>query len=164
MRFGQLDNEMQQCEQHLDATGMRNTAIENYLVRYMLIRICAEYETRIKTLVQRRCTRTNDQYLLNFAQWGAGQATRNFNVGDISGMLGHFGEVYKQTFSHTVLKTQAEVAWNNIYNNRNAVAHGYATVMMTFGDLKIDYVDSQAVIDALVQALCLRPRETAGLR
>lgn len=164
MRFGQLDYEIQQCEQHLDATRTRNTEVENYLVRYMLIRICAEYETRIEILVQQRCSRTNDAYIRRFAHWGSEIATRQFNIGDISGMLGKFGDDYKKTFSDAILKTKAEVAWNNIYTNRHAVAHGYATVMMTFTDLKTDYAASQSVLDAIVKALCLKPREIKGLK
>jgi len=163
MRFGQLDYEIRQCEQHLDTTATRNTEVENYLVRYMLVRICAEYETRIAALVQRRCSRINDQYLLRFSHWGAKLATRNFNVGDISGMLGLFGEDYKKTFSDAVLKTEAETAWNNIYTNRHTVAHGNGTVMMTFPDLVRDYADSVVVIDKIVTALCLRPKDIKGL-
>jgi hypothetical protein len=130
----------------------------------MLVRICAEYETRLATLVQRRCSRTNDQYLLRFAQKAAKSATRNFNVGDISGVLGLFGEDYKKAFSDAVLKTKAETAWNNIYTNRHTVAHGNGTVMMTFPDLKRDYADSVVVINEVVTALCLRQKDIKGLR
>lgn len=164
MRFGQIDYEIQKCEQHLDATGSWNTEVENYLVRYLLVRICAEYETRIEILVQRRCTRTNDKYLLSFAKWGATVATKNFNVSDIAGMLGKFGTDYKKAFSDAVTNNDCHRAWDNIYTNRLTVAHGNGMVQMTLGDLKTAYKDSMIVIDELIKALCLRPRDIAGLK
>src|SRR6266566_2384523 len=111
MRFGQLDYEIAQCERHLDATGTRNTEAETYLVRYLLVRICAEYETRIRTLVQRRCARVNDQHLLNFANFWAVEATRRFKISDISGMLKGFGDDYKSAFSDAVTGQPCNVAW-----------------------------------------------------
>ncbi|MCA1564942.1 MAG: hypothetical protein LC803_04785 [Acidobacteria bacterium] len=164
MRFGQLEYEIRQCEQHLDAAAARNTEVENYLVRYLLVRICAEYETRIKTLVQRRCTRTNDPHLVNFASWGAEIAAKNFDIGDITGTLKKFGEDYKKAFSDAVTNQDCHRAWDSIYYNRVTVAHGNGMVMMTIDDLKIAYNDSLVVIDELVKALCLKPKDIKGLK
>jgi HEPN superfamily RiboL-PSP-like protein len=164
MRFGQLEQEIKQCEQYLDETNSKNTQLENYLVRYLLVRICAEYETRISTLVQRRCSRINDPHVLNFANVSACKATQRFNIGDLTGMLGSFGEDYKQAFQCGVHSQPHHAAWDNIYNNRHTVAHGNGNVMMTFKDLKKDYATSMIVIDKLVQALCLRPKDIKGLK
>ena len=163
IRFGQLEYEIAQCEQHLDATGKRNTEAETYFVRYLLVRVCAEYERRIRALVQSRCTRTNDKYLLNFAQSRAVEVTRRFNVSDIAGMLRDFGEDYKQSFSNAVNGQPCNAAWDNIYINRHTVAHGNGAVMMTLGEFKNAYKDSVAVIDELVKALCMKPKELKGL-
>ncbi len=164
MRFGQLDYEIAQCEQHLNQTSSRNTEVETYLVRYLLVRICADYEARIKTLVQRRCSRINDQYLLRFANWGAEQATKRFEIGDIAKMLESFGADYKQAFTNAVCNKRSHTAWDNIYINRHTVAHGNGAVMMNFSDLKSDYKDSGCVIDELVKALSLRPKDIKGLK
>ena len=164
MRFGQLEYEIKKCEEHLDATGTRNTEIENYLVRYLLVLICAEYEKRIKILVQNRCARINDPHVLRFAHWGAEMATKCFNIGDIATMLNRFGEDYKKSFHKAVENQRCHVAWDNIYTNRHAVAHGHSVVMMNFTDLQRDYRDSVLVIDELVKALCLRPKDTKGLK
>lgn len=164
MRFGQIDYEIRRCEQHLDATGMRNSEIENYLVRYLLVRICAEFETRIATLVQRRCARSQDEHVKQFAFWGAAVVAKNFNVGDISGMLGKFGADYQKAFSDAVLNKDCHRAWDNIYTNRLTVAHGNGAVMLTLGDLRTAYSDSLVVIDVLVRALCLKPRDIKGLK
>jgi hypothetical protein len=168
MRFGQLENEFQQCEKHLDETGTRNTEIENHLVRYLLIRICAEYERRIDSLVQRRCGRINDEYVLNFAKWGIEIATKRFRIENIIELLSRFGEDYQNTFKDALgkqtNKQDWQVAWDNIVTNRHIVAHGRGPVMMTLTDLKGQYKISLRVIDEIVKSLQLREKDIAGLK
>lgn len=57
---------------------------------------------------------------------------------------------------------RVHVAWNNIYTNRQAVAHETG-VQLSFGDLKKDYQESLVVFDALIAALSLNARETRDL-
>jgi hypothetical protein len=158
MTFTNLESVMLVCEQHLDATGTRSTEIESYFVQYLLIRICAEYETRVTALMHRRCSRTRDPHLRSFAQQTAEYVSKRFSISDISKILGRFGSDYRQAFHGLVMNGLAQVAWDNIYTNRQAVAHR-AGAQMSFGDLKKNYQDSLAVLDALVFALNLRPRE-----
>jgi hypothetical protein len=132
-------------------------------VQYLLTRICAEYETRISALVQRRCSRMRDQHVKSFMKRSAGDATRQFNISDIAGMLRRFGDDYKKTFHDAIVNTPAHVAWDNIYNNRQAVAHG-SGAQMSFGDLTRNYTESLAILDGLVTALCLRPHEVRDLK
>jgi hypothetical protein len=165
MRFGQLDYEFRQCEQYLDETGKRNTEVESYLVRYLLVRICAEFETRIETLVQKRCaSRVNDAYVLRFAYWGVERATRRYRISNISEMLDTFGADYKKTFIDAVMGKSLNHAWDNICENRHTVAHKDGAVMMTLNELKAAYQDGLLVFDALVNALCLRPKDIKGLK
>jgi len=163
MNFASLDFVIRQCEEHLDTTSTRSTEIESYFVQYLLIRICAEYETRIATLVHRRCSRTKDLHLRSFAQQTAQYICQRFSISDIATVLGRFGADYRRTFHGQVMNGIAHVAWDNIYTNRQAVAHKTGT-QMSFGDLKRDYKDSLTVLDALVSALTLRPREIKDLR
>ena len=164
MRFGQIDREILECEKHLDSTGTRNSEIENYLVRYLLVRICAEYETRIAILVQKRCSRTNDEHLMRFAHWGAEIVATRFNISDLKGTLNKFGDDYQKSFTDAVMNKDCHRAWDSIYNNRQTVAHGNGMVLMTVDDLKTAYEDSVIVIDELVKALCLRPKDIKGLK
>ena len=163
MQFSQLDFHLQKCKEHLDATKMHNTEIESYFVQYLLTRICAEYETRIAILVQRRCSRMRDLHVKRFVKRSAKEATKYFNIGDLKGILGRFGDDYKVAFHNSVMNTPAHIAWNNIYSNRQAVAHG-SGAQMSFGDLTTDYQESLVVLDELVSALNLRPREIRDLR
>jgi hypothetical protein len=162
MKFSSLEFDMQLCEDHLDKTNMRSTEIENYFVEYLLVRICAEYEARIVSLVHRRCSRTRDPHLKSFAQQNAKYACRRFSTGEIAGILGKFGGDYKQVFQNEVVTGMARIAWDNIYANRQGVAHR-SGAQMSFGDLKRDYRDSLSVLDALVSALKLKPKEIRDL-
>jgi hypothetical protein len=160
MKFSSLESLMKRCEEHLDTTGMRSTDIENYFVEYLLIRICAEYETRVTALVHRRCSRGTDAHIKSFAQKTAEYVCKRFDISDIAKILGRFGDDYKTNFHGLAMGGTAHVSWNNIYSNRQAVAHK-AGAQMSFGDLKKDYQDSLLVLDALVSALTLDPTETS---
>ncbi len=163
MKFSRLDLLMADCEKHLDSTATRGTEIESYLVQYLLIRICAEYETRVTALVHRRCSRTRDHHLKSFAQKAAEFVCKRFAIASIAEVLGKFGDDRRLAFLGQVMNGNAHVAWDNIYTNRQAVAHKTGT-QMSFGDLKRNYFDSLPVFDALVLALSLRPREMSGLK
>lgn len=163
MKIGSLDLLIQSCEAHLDATGTRNTDIENYLVQFLLIRICAEYESRVTSLVHRRCSRPRDIHLRSFAQQTAEYVCKRFDITDIGKVLQRFGDDYKRSFHTSVMSGVAHVAWDNIYTNRQGVAHN-AGPQMSFSDLKKNYADSLIVLDALVTSLNLRPREIRDLK
>ena len=163
MQFAQLNFHLQKCKEHLDLTKTHNTEIESYFVQYLLTRICAEYETRIAILVQRRCSRMKDQHVKRFLQRSAKDASKYFNIGNIKGALGRFGDDYKQSFHDLVFGKPSHVAWDNIYNNRQAVAHG-SGAQMSFGDLIKNYQESLSVLDALVSALNLRTKEIRDLK
>lgn len=163
MQFAQLDFHIQKCKEHLDATKTHNTEIESYIVQFLLTRICAEFETRIAVLVQRRCSRMRDPHVKRFVQRSARDAAKYFNIGDIAGILHRFGEDYKKVFHDSILNTRAHIAWDNIYSNRQAVAHG-SGVQMSFGDLTKNYAESILVIDVIVTALNLKPRELRDLK
>jgi len=162
MKFGTLDSLIERCEQHLDAVNMRNTEIENYFVQYLLVRICAEYEERIVTIVHRRCSRATDLHLKSFAQKTARYICQRFDISDIGKVLARFGDDYKKAFHDQVMSGVAHIAWHNIYINRQAVAHGIGA-QMSFGDLKQGYFDSLVVLDALVSSLDLAPQEILDL-
>jgi hypothetical protein len=163
MQFAVLDYHLQQCERHLDATGARNTEVEYYLVQYLLVRICAEYEQRIRLMVRRRCSRIRDEHLKRLIDPHLVYVTKRYSFGDINNLLGRFGPDYQDAFANQFVNQQPQTAWTNIYTNRQAVAHK-AGVQMSFGDLQDDYKASLAVLDALAVALGLRTSETRSFK
>jgi hypothetical protein len=161
MRYLALDTQFAKCEQHLRDTSTANTEVEFFLTQYLLVRICAEYETRIKLLIERRCSRTNDSHIRTFVQKSARTVCRDFNISDIKGHLARFGDDYATGF-RGLIDQQLEIVWNNIYTNRHAVAHGVGT-QMSLRELKQHYEKSQDVLEAVALALALRPRELKNL-
>jgi hypothetical protein len=49
-----VDHAIEACRAHLEATGTSNTEIEAYLVRYLLVLTCGEYERTVEELVMAR--------------------------------------------------------------------------------------------------------------
>jgi hypothetical protein len=110
------------------------------------------------SLVQRRCSRPKDAHLRAFAQQTAEYVCKRFDISDIGKILARFGDDYRKAFNVQAMSGTAHVSWNNIYSNRQSVAHEAGT-QMSLGDLKANYADSLAVLDALAVALELRPGE-----
>ena len=162
MRFGQIDSGIAKCERHLDAVKARGTEIEYYLTQYLLIRIYAEFQTRLTALFDRRCL-SSDLHLMKFARQSASESTKYFLIGELKGVLGRFGDDYKSDFHNRVMNTLAHTCWDNIYSNRIAVAHK-AGCVMSLSDLKKNYKNSLAIFDALVKTLGLKAKDIKDLK
>ena len=158
MKFGRLDNQMQVCKEHLDTTATWATEVEFFLVQYLLIRICAEWESRIPVMFERRCSRITDPHLKQFATTSAQYFSKRFEIKSIGRTLDRFGADYKKGFNDTVVTTNSYKAWESLYSNRMAVAH-HAGVQMTFADLIRAYNDCLPVLDAIVASLGLTADE-----
>lgn len=158
MIFGSIEYRMLSCKNHLDATNSWGTEIEAYLVQYLIVRICAELETRIPMIFERRCVRGTDAQLNQFVVRTVQYITKRFSVEDLGKLLKRFDDAYHKHFNKAVITNNSHVAWDSIYNNRHAVAHG-AGIQMNFNDLAQAYKDCLPVLDALVAALGLTPNE-----
>ena len=163
MRLRGFETQLHNAEKHLDDTSSRQSEIETYIVQYLLVRACAEYESRLVRMVERRCLRVGDAHVKRFVQRSIRDSCRYFNIGDIKGLLGRLGDDYKEAFDSKVMNTQSHVAWDNIYTNRHSVAHGHGSVQMNFADLKQNYSESLAVLDALAHCLGLTSDEMRDL-
>ena len=84
---------------------------------------------------------------------------KTISVRDLGDYLKGFDIAYHKHFNGAVVSNDSHVAWDSIYNNRHAVAHG-AGIQMNFTDLAKAYKDCLPVLDALVAALGLTPDET----
>lgn len=165
IRFSSIDYLFESCGAHLDATGTRNTEIENYFVQHILIRICAEFEPKLVEIFERRCERNNDVPVRTFSKGNVKTFLKEFNVGDIGRMLGKFKTEYRENFNAEVMDKDPHIGWNNIYNNRVTSAHRLGvTIDMTLDQLKSNYVNSLTIFDALIRALEFRPTELRRMR
>lgn len=162
MRFGAIDAQIARCEEHLRDTGTGGSVTEFYLTQFLLVRLVAEYEARIMTLIRLRCSRGNDDRIKSFTRRGAKALLRSFAIGEIAGCLRHFGDDYGKTFRDSIDPTLDQM-WHNLYTNRDAVAH-MDGAQMTLRDLKEHYQKTRVVIDAVVTALEMRPKELKDLK
>lgn len=162
MTLGTIEFGIAACKRHLDVTQSWATEIEFFLVQYLLVRICAEFEARIPLIIERRCLRSPDVQLSHFAIKSVRYVTKRFSIQDIGTVLKRFDKSYHKAFNDAVVAGNCHVAWDNIYNNRHAVAHG-AGIQMTFNDLTMAYKDSLPVLKVLISALELTPEETMDL-
>jgi hypothetical protein len=161
MKFPRLDNAMAVCKLHLDTTGARGTEIESYLVGYLLMIICAEFDDRFKKLIETRAARAGDAQLKNFIVHACGRIVRGNKVAELTGHLSGFGGACKTDF-HSAVAATAVTSYDNIMTNRHTVAHYTTSHSMTFADLERAYNDSRDVLKAVATALGLSTAELAA--
>lgn len=155
MDFPRIDNAMDVCAKHLAATASRGTEIESYLARYLLTLIYASYEERIKAMVAERGSRSADKHVGAFVKSAVHQLCRSIKVSEIAGILGRFGDDYKNAFTQEIENTKAHNAYDDIISNRHDTAHSEGA-NVTFGDIERFYADSKLVLEAIEKVLELR--------
>jgi hypothetical protein len=162
VKFTQLENALTVCKNHLDNTGTRGTEIESYLVGFLLVNICSEFEIRLRKILEMRAAHPGDTYLSNFVVYASGRIIRSIKIGEIAGYLGGFGTDWKDNFHSAVKDKPPHVAYDNIMANRQLVAHVSGT-MMTFAELEAAFQEACHVLTAVANAVGLTPAEIASL-
>ena len=164
MRFDALDNLFDKCRAHLNEDGGKHwgTEIENYFVQLILIRICAEYEVRLKELMERRL-RSNDDPTLTISRAMIRDKCKRFKITEISGILGAFGDNFQLQFSQKVSDEVAQI-WDNINQGRQTVAHKTEAINLTFKEVEDNYRESLKIWDEIINALGFKQKELKGLR
>lgn len=152
MKIDRIDEAIETCHEHLQKSGAAGTEIEAYLTRYLLILMHAAFEEHLKQVLVARCARTQDSHLEAFARSCTDTLMRSIKTSELAGLLGRFGDDYKQRFKNKVTNTKAETFFNNIVTNRHLTAHqGGANV--TFKELVDFYEEGHTVLDALAEAV-----------
>lgn len=161
MKFQRIEDAIATCASHLDASSARGTAIENLLVSYLLVLICAEYEMCLAKLLQMRAARISDVHLLKVLNKWVTNQTKRMAIRDLSECLKQLGDDYRDDFSTRVqVHATAHLSWNNIQTNRHAVAHSTG-VGVTLNELDGFFKDSQAVLIAVAEGLGFTATEIA---
>lgn len=152
MVLSEIDQAIEICEKHLRATGSYNTEIETFLVRFLLVFICSEYEKTINTYIAKRAERSNDARLVAFVQASITNIVRGIRLSDLTNVLSRFGEDLKDRFVAGVGNTEAQQAYDSILSNRHSFAHG-GNVQVTFAELQSFYGKSVDVIATFVELI-----------
>ena len=152
MEFPRIENAIQTCATHLDATGTRNTEIEGVLVGYLLTITYAEYEGAVRKIVAARGDLHNDERLSAFMTYAAERLIRSIAIGEIGGLLKRFDVVCHQAFQSKIANTPSHTAFDNLLSNRQDVAHRLGA-NITLAEFQRFYQDSLPVFDAIEEAL-----------
>src|SRR5262245_28721247 len=126
MSFARMDHILTTCKAHLDATGTRNTEVENYLVGFLLIRVCAEFEMCLEKICEVRARKAGDPHLVNVIRKWANRQTNCMKLSDLTGTVGTFGDDCRDLFRRfrdDAANNGAVLAWDSIHSHRINVAH-----------------------------------------
>lgn len=157
MDFPYSESAIEVCEKHLVATNSKSTEIENYLVRFLLVQICAEFEKTVLALIIERAARSGDQQLTRLIDSLKKRLFSSLRTGEMAGILGRLDENLKNQFNNAVNNSDAQVAFNNIVSNRHDFAHFRSVVQMSFNDLLKDYARSKKVLEEFANVLGVKP-------
>jgi HEPN superfamily RiboL-PSP-like protein len=152
MRRSEINYAIEACQKHLDQTSSRNTDVEDFLTKFLLVHIYRVYESEIKRLVTERAMRSKDQYLVSYIASTIDRRLR-LKVGDLKDdILGRFGSDQKDVFDE-ILDPDDVNYYTNIIVNRHSAAHDSGPVTITFDDISRTALRSGRVIDAFETAL-----------
>jgi hypothetical protein len=147
------DSALEVCERHLTDTNSFNTEVETYLVKYVLVLICSEFEELTRGVIHSRAASITDGEVVTFIRSATAQLLRSLRISDLQGLLARFAPTVKDSFAANVLNTPAHAAFDTIVNNRMQAAHTTGTVNLTLKELKQRYGESKNVIRHFAGAL-----------
>ena len=149
-----VEHALETCAKHLDASSARNTEIEAYLTRYLLVLVVAVFEEECERLIAERAAQAKDEPLKAFVESATHQLLRNMKLSELKGYLGRFGSDYQDAFEKGITNNAARVAFDAIVQSRHEVAHrGGKNTAMTFNDLRQHVADSREILEAFAASL-----------
>jgi hypothetical protein len=147
------DTAIANCDAHLTTTNSFNTEIESYLVKYLLVLICSEYEEMVRGAVGHRAAGIADPDIAAFITSATAQLFRSLRISELGGLLARFAPGVKDGFVGNVNNTPAHTAFDTILNNRMQAAHSTGVVNLTFVELRLRYEESKEVVRHFAAAL-----------
>lgn len=149
-----LEHALDTCAVHLKACNARNSEIEAYLTRYLLVLAVAVFEEEFERLISDRAMQAGDPPVASFVTSATHQLLRHTKISDLKGFLGRFGPACQDAFDRGISSGKARVAFDAIVQSRHEVAHrGGSSTQMTFDDLRHHIADSRDILHAFAAAL-----------
>lgn len=152
MQFARVDEALEECENHLEATDSFGTPIERLLSYSLLVIIYAEFEQSVEKTIREKYETIQDESLREFFRSFSGRDSRRIlprgiRSSDLSEFLARFGESYKSQFrSRLDVNPRQEVFYNNLIVNRHDTAHSSGS-NATFLDIQSFYHEGHSVLD-----------------
>lgn len=150
MKFRKIDSAIENCQNYLNENGGYGTEIEMYITRYLLIHICAVFETEIKKIVVVNAKPKCNPFICSYVESSLKNTFRQIDTKGISTLLALFGATYKTKFQKTLNEgnTVIKDSYNSIVNNRHNTAHGNEA-NVTLIELVNYYEEGHKVLDVL---------------
>ena len=150
MRFDRIDRALERCEEHCKSAEPMNVEVKSLLTGSILILIYSEFERKIRSLILDRCSSVSDESIRKYIE----KSTRkSIKIGDLSGLLGKFGDLHKQEFQRRLNENdRVKTMYDSILANRHLVAHGEGS-KATMREVKQYYEEGHAVLDYFRDAL-----------
>ena len=99
--------------------------IQSYLVEHALVRMYTAFESEIQDVLVERCASSGDFPCDLYVASVIKRAVRSIRINELTGILGGFGNDYKEAYSSKIGEIPAaQAAYDSIVENRHAVAHG----------------------------------------
>lgn len=132
--------------------------VEELLTKAILIEICASFNEEIKSLFRKKLSEIPDESIRDFACSCVENKLRNHNpkYSDIKGLLGGFGNSYKNKFDEKVKEIEDHDIvisnYNSLLTNRNNAAHSQ-NIQVTLNEVRKYYEKAHFVLDCLQSTL-----------
>ena len=155
MRLDRIDKALDDCENHLIATGSFNTPIETLLIYALLIVIYAEFEQMIGVIVQHRIDAAEYDAEREGIRRNVGRVSR-IRTSDLRELLDRFetgrGRAFRDRVLSSVSSQRSETYYNNLIENRHRVAHATGS-NITFAEVRQFYDEGHLMLDLFEDAL-----------
>ena len=152
MSLENVDADLELCKKHLCETNSRGTKIESFLVRFLLVRICGEYEKEIKRIIHKRAAKNDDVEITSFTDSKL-EAYKHLKIDDIRGnVLKKFSKSYLDNFDDMLCGNNIRNWYTSIIDNRNSSAHGN-NIQVTFDELVMFHNTAKDLFPILEKAL-----------
>ena len=144
---------IENCKTHIIESKKQGSIIEQYLIQFLLISICREYESYLKKTIQNIIEKRSDDKIANYV-YSLIERRPILKYSILENILSVFDIKYKQIFRDDTSNIQ-RTYFNNIRYNRNLVAHG-DPVHITFGDVVDWHHESIKIIGAFFNTLNMK--------
>ena len=153
MRIARIDETLDVCQHHLNSSGTFGTQIESLLTYSILVIMYAEFEQNIESILQEKCASIGDGSIRSFVESCLRLVSRNIRVGELAGLLGRFGDLYKTRFNEKCSDNpRARDSYSSIITNRHATAHSSGSTA-SFLEVKGFYEEGHIILDFFRETL-----------
>lgn len=151
MRIERIDQILEVCARHLEATDTYGTEIETLLTSALVVRVYAEFEQQIDAIIEEKQDSIGD--LAARAVFGDLARVRGIRFRNLSDLFARLGEQYRASWAARQSQNpQAVTAYGLLLEQRHRIAHLEGTAA-TFQNVRAWYEAGHIVLDFFRETL-----------